>query len=72
MKDKVMKIVRLTILAILAILQIVFIILKVCSVISWSWLWVFVPIWGYLALLVFIAFMYLITKLVIYKVSYDD
>ena len=27
------------------VLQIVFIVLKLCNVISWSWLWVFSPIW---------------------------
>lgn len=26
-------------------LQIVFIVLKLCKVISWSWLWVLSPIW---------------------------
>ena len=26
-------------------LTIVFIVLKLCGVISWSWLWVFSPIW---------------------------
>lgn len=27
------------------LLTIVFIVLKLCKVISWSWLWVFSPIW---------------------------
>lgn len=31
-------------------LTIVFIVLKLCKVISWSWLWVFSPIWLPLAL----------------------
>ena len=32
------------------LLTIVFIVLKLCKVISWSWLWVFSPIWFPLAL----------------------
>lgn len=32
------------------LLTIVFIVLKLCKVISWSWLWVFSPIWLPLAL----------------------
>ena len=27
------------------VLQIVFIVLKLCNVISWSWLWVLSPLW---------------------------
>ena len=27
------------------VLQIVFIVLKICNVISWSWLWVLSPLW---------------------------
>ena len=33
------------------LLTIVFIVLKLCKVISWSWLWVLSPIWIPLALL---------------------
>ena len=32
------------------LLTIVFIVLKLCKVISWSWIWVFSPIWIPLAL----------------------
>lgn len=32
------------------LLTIAFIVLKLCKVISWSWLWVFSPIWLPLAL----------------------
>lgn len=34
------------------LLTIVFIVLKLCGVISWSWLWVLSPIWISAALLV--------------------
>lgn len=36
------------------VLQIIFIVLKLCNVITWSWLWVLAPIWiwaGVLAVL---------------------
>lgn len=32
------------------LLGIVFIVLKLCNVITWSWWWVTVPLWGGLAL----------------------
>ena len=35
-------------------LTLVFIVLKLCKVISWSWLWVLSPLWIGLALLVII------------------
>ena len=44
----------------LGLLTIVFIILKLCKIISWSWLWVLVPIWLPIAILTII---YLIIKL---------
>lgn len=36
----------------LAILSLIFITLKLCSVISWSWWWVLVPIWGPAAIVI--------------------
>lgn len=30
----------------LGLLQVAFIVLKVLKLISWSWFWVFVPMWG--------------------------
>ena len=38
----------------LGLLTIVFIVLKLCGVISWSWLWVLSPIW-ILGLLILVA-----------------
>lgn len=32
-------------MGVIGVLTIVFIVLKLCSVISWSWLWVLSPIW---------------------------
>lgn len=46
------------------ILGIVFIILKLCGVISWSWLWVLAPFWIglalFLALIVLIPLVFLV------------
>lgn len=36
-------------------LQIAFIVLKLCKVINWSWLWVLVPTWISLILVVIVA-----------------
>lgn len=36
------------------ILAVVFIVLKLCKVISWSWVWVLCPLWGGLVLSVLI------------------
>ena len=44
----------------LGLLTIVFIILKLCKIISWSWLWVLAPIWLPIAILTII---YLIIEL---------
>lgn len=38
------------------ILAIVFIVLKLCKVISWSWVWVLCPLWGGIILYALIAF----------------
>lgn len=49
------------------LLAIVFIVLKLCGVISWSWLWVLSPIWIswilFLIVLVIMAIAMLITKI---------
>jgi len=37
-------------------LFITFLILKLTKVISWSWWWVFAPIWGSFVILIFILF----------------
>lgn len=36
----------------LGLLQITFIILKLCKVITWSWLWVLSPVWIPIALVI--------------------
>ena len=46
------------------LLTIVFIVLKLCNVISWSWVWVLAPIW--IPTLIAIILL-LILKYVIYK-----
>ena len=38
----------------ISLLQIVFITLKLCNVITWSWLWVLSPFWIPLAILLFV------------------
>lgn len=40
----------------LGLLTILFVALKLLGVISWSWLWVLVPIWGPFALLIALIF----------------
>ena len=45
------------------ILTIVFIILKLCKVISWSWLWVFAPVWGTLAVALIAFIVYFVARL---------
>jgi hypothetical protein len=42
-----------------------FLILKLTGVISWSWLWVFSPIWIPVLLSIFIALLLLITILIL-------
>lgn len=39
----------------LGLLTIVFIILKLCKIISWSWLWVLAPIWLPIAIVIIIS-----------------
>lgn len=44
------------------ILGIVFIVLKLCGVISWSWLWVTSPFWIPLCLMLIVVFIYMLIK----------
>lgn len=44
------------------LLGLIFIVLKLCGVISWSWLWVLCPIWGPLALAAVLFLIALIVK----------
>jgi hypothetical protein len=46
------------------LLGITFIVLKLCNVIDWDWLWVLAPLWGPLALLVFILLIWLIVMVI--------
>ena len=46
------------------LLTIVFIVLKLCKVISWSWVWVLAPIWIPIVISIILL---LILKFVIYK-----
>lgn len=47
-------------MGILGVLQIVFIVLKLCGVIKWSWLTVFIPLWIELAILALVVVILLI------------
>jgi len=42
------------------LLTIAFIVLKLCGVITWSWLWVLSPLWISLALVIVLVIIYLI------------
>ena len=42
------------------LLTIVFIVLKLCGVITWSWLWVLSPLWISLALVIVLVIIWLI------------
>ena len=43
------------------VLGLILIVLKLCGVITWSWFWVTLPLWGDLALsLIFFTVVYLI------------
>lgn len=39
----------------LDVLAIVFIVLKLCGVITWSWIWVLAPLWGQIAIILLIV-----------------
>lgn len=45
------------------LLTIAFIVLKLCGVITWSWLWVLSPVWISTALVLLIVFIVLILPL---------
>lgn len=49
------------------VLTIVFIILKLCNVISWSWLWVLSPMWISLAICIIVIIIYFLYYLVLRK-----
>lgn len=53
--------------SICTILLIIFITLKLCNLITWSWLWVLAPLWIPVALVLVIYFGFLITTVVIDK-----
>lgn len=40
--------------SILPLLLVAFIVLKLCNVITWSWIWVLAPLWGPIALAILI------------------
>lgn len=50
-------------ISILGILGIVFIVLKLCGVITWSWLWVLCPFWGSILLAAIVLIVICIIKL---------
>lgn len=55
--------------SICTVLLIIFITLKLCNLITWSWLWVLAPLWIPVALVLVIYFGFLITAVVIDKFS---
>jgi len=57
----------------IGILTIVFIVLKLIGVIGWSWLWVFVPLWGLIALVVggIILFFVVVVVIAVVSVLFD-
>ena len=48
---------------VLSILLVAFIVLKLCGVITWSWLWVLAPLWMPIALILIIL---LIVGIIVY------
>ena len=46
------------------LLGLVFIVLKLCGVITWSWLWVLSPVWIPVALVLVVSIIYIIVSLV--------
>ena len=55
-------------LSLSSVLGVVFIVLKLCKVISWSWLWVLAPFWIPLG----IAIVFLIVVVIMAFLSKDD
>lgn len=53
--------------SICTVLLIIFITLKLCNLITWSWLWVLAPLWIPVALVLVIYFGFLIVAVVIDK-----
>jgi hypothetical protein len=49
-------VVKRTGITFLDILTIAFIVLKLCGVITWSWVWVLAPLWIPIALIIIIVF----------------
>jgi hypothetical protein len=52
------------------ILGIIFITLKLCHVIDWSWIWVLVPFWGPLAIVMAIAIVFLVVMAFLGVISF--
>lgn len=50
----------------LSLLFLIFLILKLCDVITWSWWWVFAPLWGPFAL-VCIIFLFAFVGMFVYN-----
>lgn len=46
------------------ILFFIFLVLKLCGVITWSWWWIFAPLWIPLALVLFFMLIFLIIYLI--------
>ncbi len=42
----------------LSLLGLTFIILKLCGVITWSWIWVLAPFWGLFGIIIAILFIF--------------
>mgnify|MGYP004536347521 CR=1 FL=1 len=42
-------------LSLSTLVTIIFVILKLCGVLSWSWLWVLSPLWGGVAIIIVVA-----------------
>jgi len=53
-----------------SILGIIFITLKLCHVIDWSWIWVLVPFWGPLAIVMAIAIVFLVVMAFLGVISF--
>lgn len=65
-KNKISKEVRYVSVSFYDLLALAFIVLKLCGVISWSWLWVLAPIWMPIAL----ALGLVIIVIIIYGILY--
>lgn len=50
-------------ISLLSLLGVAFIVLKLCKVITWSWWWVTLPLWGGLALIIVGLAFYVLYKL---------